>query len=250
MKYIALLVCFFFFSSSATAQDENENFMNIGMTNLSFGYGVEFPHGDLADRFSRNLKFTLGAERLTKNNWIYGVEFAFMFGDSTKEDVLAPLRIANREILGSDNAYADIFTRERGMYLGLNVGKIIPFKPNSRSGLRVTGSAGILAHYIRIIDEARATPQIEGDYLKGYDRLTRGLAFREFVGYQHVSQDKRINFYIGIEFTQGFTKHIRAIDFDTGLAPDTGTRFDGLISLKAAWVLPFFDDFVDEVVFY
>ncbi|MFT4534210.1 MAG: hypothetical protein ACJA1A_003102 [Saprospiraceae bacterium] len=238
------------FSQRADKSPDEENFLNIGMKNLSFGYGMEFPFGDLADRYSRNLKFTLGGERITKNNWIYGIEFAFMFGDTVKEDPLAQLRLTNNEILGADNAYADVFQRERGAFLGVNIGKIISFSENSRSGLRVTGAIGILAHKIRIIDESRALPQIEGEYLKGYDRLTRGLAIREFIGYQHISEDKRINFYIGLEFTQGFTKHVRSIDFDSGLAPDPSTRFDGLVSLKAAWVLPFFDDYVDEQVFY
>ena len=242
-------------ASLANSQNQDkplndENFYNIGMKNFSFGYGIEFPFGDMADRYSDNLKFTVGAERITKNNWIYGIEFAFMFGDTVKEDPLAQLRLENDEILGADNAYADVFQRQRGAFLGVNFGKIISFNEKSRSGLRITGAIGVLANKIRIVDESRSLPQIEGAYLKGYDRLTRGLAFREFVGYQHISEDKRINFYIGLEFTQGFTKHVRAIDFDTGLAPDPGTRFDGLVSLKAAWVLPFFDDYVDEQVFY
>lgn len=248
--FILLLSSFSGFSQRTDKSLDDENFLNIGMKNLSFGYGMEFPFGDMADRYSSNLKFTLGGERVTKNNWIYGIEFAFMFGDTVKEDPLAQLRLSNDELLGADNAYADVFQRQRGAFLGFNVGKIISFNEKSRSGLRITGAFGILAHKIRIIDESRSLPQIEGDYLKGYDRLTRGFALREFVGYQHISEDKRINFYIGLEFTQGFTKHIRAIDFDSGLPPDPATRFDGLVSLKAAWVLPFFDDYVDEQVFY
>ncbi len=251
MRHLIIISCLsLVFCTIATSQDDSETFMNIGMLNLSFGYGIEFPHGDLADRYGKNLKFTLGTERITSSNWIYGVDFAFMFGDSVKEDVLKPLRLSNNEILGADNDYADIFTRERGLYLGANFGKVISFSENSRSGLRLTGSIGLIAHYVRIQDEARSLPQIEGDYLNGYDRLTRGLAFKEFIGYQHISQDKRINFYIGIEFTQGFTKHKRAIDFDTGLPPDQNNRFDGLVSLRAAWVLPFFDDFDAREIFY
>lgn len=251
------IVIFILLSSSLTCfsqrevnSSNNDNFLNTGMNNLSFGYGIEFPFADMADRFSSNLKFTLGGERITKNNWIYGIEFAFMFGDTVKEDPLSQLRLSNNELLGADNAYADVFQRERGAFLGINFGKILSFKAGSRSGLRITGAFGLFAHKIRIIDESRSLPQIEGDYLKGYDRLTRGFALREFIGYQHISEDKRINFYLGLEFTQGFTNHVRAIDFDSGLPPDPSTRFDGLVSLKAAWVLPFFDDYVDEHVFY
>lgn len=236
--------------NSVVSQDAKESFLDIGMTNLTFGYGIEFPFADLSERFGRNLKFTLGAERISKTNWIYGLEFSYMFGDNVKEDVLTNLKLSNGEILGADNAYADVFTRGRGLFIGANFGKLIPLGTKSRSGLRITGAAGILTHYIRIKDEASSLPQIEGDYLKGYDRLSRGLAFREFVGYQHVSEDKRINFYIGIEFTQGFTSSVRDVNFDTGLLASKERRFDGIIGLKAAWVLPFYDDFVDEEVFY
>ena len=248
---ISLVLCFCSSAYSQTnTKTETEDFLNIGMTNLSFGYGIEFPFGDMKDRFAKNLKFTLGAERMTKSNWIFGLEFSFMFGDTVKEDVLSHLRLSNGEILGADNAYADAFTRERGMFLGLNVGKLIPFRANSRSGLRVTAAAGLFSHYVRIQDEANSLPQLEGDYIKGYDRLARGLAFRQFIGYQHVSESKRVNFYIGLEFTQGFTSNIRAVNFDTGLPTSADRRFDGLVGLKAAWILPFFDDFVDEEVFY
>ncbi len=245
-----ILILFILIGYIAKSQDDKENFLNIGITNFSFGYGIEFPFADLSDRFGKNLKFTLGAERITSSNWIYGIEFSYMFGDTVKEDVLSNLKLSNGEILGADNAFAEVFTRERGLFIGANIGKMIPFSSKSRSGLRITGAAGILAHYVRIQDEARSLPQIEGDYLKGYDRLTRGFALREFIGYQHVTENKRVNFYIGLEFTQGFTSSVREINFDTGLPTNKERRFDGMIGLKAAWILPFFDDFVDEEVFY
>lgn len=252
IKKISLLVFLMIcgFMINAQENENEEGFLNAGMTNFSFGYGMEFPFGDLSDRFGNNLKFTLGAERVTGSNWIYGIEFSYMFGDTVKEDVVANLKLSNGNILGADNGYAEVFTRQRGVFLGLNFGKIIPFSKKSRSGLRVTGAAGILAHYVRIQDEARSLPQIEGDYLKGYDRLTRGFALREFVGYQHVTANKRVNFYIGLEFTQGFTSSVREYNFDTGQLTDKGRRFDGMIGLKAAWILPFHDDYIDEEVFY
>ncbi len=250
MKKNLFLLLFILIGQFGMSQDDKTSFMNIGMTNFSFGYGIEFPFGDLSDRFGRNLKFTVGAERLTGSNYIFGLEFSYMFGDDVKEDVLTNLKLSNGQILGADNSYAEVFTRERGVFLGANFGKLFPFGKNSRSGLRVTGAAGILAHYIRVQDEVRSLPQIENDYLKGYDRLTRGFALREFVGYQHVSSNKRVNFYIGLEFTQGFTTSVRKVNFDTGLPTDQKRRFDGMIGLKAAWILPFHDDFEDREVFY
>ncbi|MEE9438297.1 MAG: hypothetical protein V3V14_04805 [Saprospiraceae bacterium] len=250
IKTIFIILLSFISIGSCLSQKESPTFNKIGAINLSFGYGVEFPFADMADRYSTNLKFTLGIEKVTKSQWIYGLEFAFMFGDTVKEDVLHSLRIPNGEVLGADNAYADVFTRERGLFLGINFGKIIKFNKNSRSGLRLTNAIGIFQHYVRIGDEHRSLPQLDGDYKKGYDRLSRGLALRQFVGYHHISDNKRINFIIGLEFTEGFTKHVRAIDFDTGLMTSQKTRFDGLVSLKAAYILPFYDDYVAEEIFY
>ena len=250
MRILLFIAMFLTFSTSDINSQSEEGFLNVGMTNFSFGYGIEFPFADLSDRFGSNLRFTLGAERITKSNWIYGLEFSYMFGDTVKEDVLSHLRLSNGEILGADNEYADAFTRQRGLFTGVNIGKLIPLNSRSKSGIRVTAAAGILLHYVRVQDEARSLPQIEGDYLKGYDRLTRGFALRQFVGYQHVSEDKRVNFYIGLEFTQGFTSSVRDFNFDTGLPADKSRRFDGLIGLKAAWVLPFYDDFEDAEIFY
>jgi len=250
MKKVFLLMMFSVFLGSQIQAQESEKFQNTGITNLSFGYGIEFPFADLADRFGSNFKFTVGAERMTGSNWIFGLEFSYMFGDTVKEDVLNSLRISNGEVLGSDNAYADVFLRQRGAFLGINVGKLFPFNSKSRSGIRVTCAGGILSHYVRVRDDASSLPQVEGEYLKGYDRLTRGFALRQFVGYQHVTESKRVNFYIGLEFTQGFTSGVRSVNFDTGLPVSKERRFDGLIGLKAAWILPFFDDYVDEEVFY
>ncbi len=249
-KYLTLFV-FIIFSISVSAQEQGKKgVLNVGMTNFSFGYGIEFPFGDMSDRFGRNLRFTVGAERITASNWIFGLEFSYMFGDTVKEDVVSSLRLENGNILGADNSYAEVFTRQRGVFFGANFGKLIPLNNKTRSGIRITCAAGLLAHYVRVQDQVESLPQIEGDYRKGYDRLTRGLAFRQFIGYQHISADKRLNFYVGVEFTQGFTSSIRDINFDTGLPANKDRRFDGLIGLKAAFILPFYRDYEDEEIFY
>ncbi|MEM9549088.1 MAG: hypothetical protein AAGA77_24080 [Bacteroidota bacterium] len=249
-KYAALIFFIALSFSSRAQEKQKKGALGVGMTNFSFGYGLEFPHGDLSDRFGRNFKFTVGAERITASNWIYGLEFSFMFGDTVKEDVVSNLRLSNGNILGADNSYAEVFQRQRGVFFGANFGKLIPFKSNSRSGIRITGALGLFAHYVRVQDEVQSLPQIEGEYIKGYDRLTRGLALREFIGYHHISQDTRLNFYIGIEFTQGFTSNVRDVNFNTGLPANKDRRFDGLVGLKAAIILPFYGDYEDEEIFY
>ena len=248
--FFASILVAMVFSHTNAQEEQRADFTNVGVLNLTFGYGIELPFGDLADRFGSNLKFAVGIEKINRKNWIYGLEFNQMFGNNVVEDVLEPLRLENLEVLGADSDFADVFIRQRGLFLGAQVGKLIPFKKKSKSGLRITTTIGVLQHNVRIVDDANSLPQILGQYRKGYDRLTRGLALREFIGYHHISKDRLINFNVGIEFTQGFTRHIRAVDFDTGLAPSSDLRFDGLISLKGTWILPFFEDYEPDEIFY
>ena len=111
-------------------------------------------------------------------------------------------------------------------------------------------SAGVLQHKIRIEDRTGGLPQLVGDYKKGYDRMTNGLALTEFIGYQHFSNDGRINFYVGFEFTQGFTKNRRSWDFLTQQRMDNN-RLDLLNGLRIGWTLPILGDSYDaDDIFY
>ncbi len=234
----------------ASGQDYVINKGNGILVNLS--YGLQMPGGDIKPRFGNNSNLGLGLEYITdETNWIFGFEGYFIFGSNVKQDVLSTLRTPEGFIIGNDRNYADIQLRERGIYTGALVGKIIPFsETRKRSGLRITLGAGLLQHKIRIQDDPnRSVPQLLGDYKKGYDRLTNGLAFNEFIGYQRLSENKRLNFYIGIEMTQGFTQNRRDFNFDTQ-ARDDAKRLDLFFGIRAGWVLPFyFGQSADEIYY-
>lgn len=209
---------------------------------LNFSLSGQLPGGDLADRFGPNMTLGSGVEFWTaERNFIFGLEGYYLFGTEVKEDVLVNLKDSNGFIIGNDKALADIQLRQRGLYLGALVGKLFTVSDkNPRSGIRVTVGAGLLQHKIRIQDDPfRVVPQLLDDYKKGYDRLSNGLALNQFIGYQHLSSDRRANFYIGVELTQGFTQNRRNFNFDTR-SQDTETRLDLLFGLRAAWILPFY----------
>ena len=122
----------------------------------------------------------------------------------------------------------------------LTVGKIIPLsKKNLHSGLKVTVSGGFMEHWIKIADVREATPQVRGEYLKGYDRLANGFMLKEFFGYVYFDKRKLINFYVGVEAIQGFTQGRRDLNFDTQRA-GTEKRLDLLFGLKGGWILPIY----------
>lgn len=215
------------------------------------GYGLQTPQGDLADRFGPNFNLNNGVEFMTSNNWIFGLDGQILFGNEVKTDVLAPLRSPEGFIFADNNQAADIQLRERGMYLGLTVGKLIPLsKQNKRFGLRTMVGGGLLQHRIRIQEDPQGfVIQLTGDYKKGYDQLSNGFALYEFIGIQLNSINRRINFYAGFEFIQGFTENRRDVNFFAE-EQETTPRLDLLLGFKLGWMLPFYLDFSPEEIRY
>lgn len=204
---------------------------------FSINYAVQFPGGNLSERFGTNTNIGMTTEYLTKkSSIILGIEGNYLFGGNVKEQVLSNL-LYNNIIYGRDKAVASIGLKERGFYAGLFVGKLFSFSKNQRSGLRCTFGSGLLQHQIRLQDNNETVPQITGDYKKGYDRLTNGLALNQFIGYQLISKSRRVNFYIGLEFTEGFTQSRRDYNFDT-MQADSAKRIDLLYGIRAGWTLP------------
>lgn len=219
---------------------------------VRLSYGGHAPGGDLKNRFGPAFGVGSGLDFISsKSNWIAGLDFSYYFGSDVKEDVLASLRTPEGFIIGNNRTYSDIQLRMRGYYAGGHVGKLIGLGfANPRSGIRLTLGAGLLQHKVRIQDDPQsAVPQLSGEYKKGYDRLSNGLAFTEFIGYQVLSIDRRVNFYAGLEFTQGLTMSRRDYDFDTR-AKDETERLDLLIGIKVGWILPiYFGREADEIYY-
>ncbi|MDX1409423.1 MAG: hypothetical protein R3330_14850 [Saprospiraceae bacterium] len=218
---------------------------------LSFEYGTQFPAGDLQDRFGHN--FNLGSQyelMHLPSGWHAGLKGYFLFGNRVKEDVLALLRTPEGDIIGNDRAPAIVFLRERGFFLGPYAGKIFRLSERApHSGIKVSVGAGLLQHKIRIQDDTRSVSQLTGDYVKGYDRLTNGLAFYGFIGYQHLDPRGRLNFLAGFDLTSGSTQSRRDFNFDQQLA-DTQQRTDTLIGFRIGWILPITTGQPPNEIFY
>jgi hypothetical protein len=214
---------------------------------VNIHYGIEVPSGILADRFGVGYSIGFSPVYVTKKQWLIGIDAKFIFGGNVKEDVLANMRTKDGEIIGQDKGFGLTSLNQRGYFIGGTVGKIIPLSEDGRSGIRVVGNVGVLRHKIRI-DDGGTLPQLNGPYRLGYDRLTYGVGITEFVGYQYLSRNRLINFYVGMEFTQGFTQNRRTVNYDTGLA-EIGTRRDLLWGFKLGWILPLYDSKSAEVFY-
>lgn len=209
--------------------------------------GFHLPGGDLADRFGQDASVGGGLEYITANNFILGFEGHYLFGQKVKEDPLSIIRTPEGDIIGTDQYLAEVFLRQRGYYVGAMIGKMFPIG-KKRSGIRITAGAGMLRHKIRLQDDSQTVNAIAGDYAKGYDRLTGGLALNQVIGWQHLGANRRANWFIGLEFNQGFTKGLRDWDFSE-MRKLEGSRTDLRFGIRAAWTLPFYVGNADNIYY-
>ncbi|MBL7924259.1 MAG: hypothetical protein JNL88_08675 [Bacteroidia bacterium] len=223
----------------------------ISMVMIRPSYGLQVPAGDLAKRFGFNQSVGMGVSYKNKKGWMITAEGAFIFGTKINEpNLFSDLTTSEGTIIGSDGLYGDIRVFERGYYATLGLGKIFKVKkPNPNCGFIVEGSLGFIQHKIKIQDKKNAVPALQGEYLKGYDKLTNGLAAREFVGFLYIGNHRLVNFFGGLEAVQGWTAGRRSYDFNS-MKEETGSRFDMLFGIRVGWVIPLFKEAPEEFYLY
>ena len=250
MKKYQLLFSFLFIVNLAFTQWQVRD-SALFNPHVTVGYGYSTPGGDLANRFGNNGSLEVGFHIKNKKNWYYGVQFNYLFGNKVHEpNLLSNLLTSRGEILDEQGQIATMFIQERGFNVFLQGGKLFPvIGPNKNSGLLITAGAGLLQHKIRIEHQEAKITQLEGDYLKGYDRLTNGLSVQQFIGYYHMSNNRLINFYFGAQATEGFTQSRREWNIDTQ-TQDTDKRLDMLFGLRAGWILNLYERAPNDYYIY
>lgn len=223
----------------------------IAMVMIRPHIGLQIPAGDLSRRFGTNQSIGLSAVRKWKNGWAIHADASFIFGSKVNEPGLFKgLTTSEGTIIGSDGLYGDVRVFQRGYSITLGLGRLFPVqKPNPNCGFLVEAGAGFLQHKIKIDDKKNAVPSLRGEYLKGYDRLCNGIAFRQFIGYSHVGNRRLINFFGGIEAVQAFTASRRDINFSTMQADDE-RRIDLLFGVRVGWIIALFREAPDPFYTY
>ena len=214
-------------------------------------YNIQSPEGDLKERFGWNSAIGFGVRYKFESGWIVGTQYNWMFGNNVNEvnmfdSILGP----SGEIIDKNGIFSEVRLNERGHSLTLNGGRLFPiWKQNRNSGILIDAGFGFLMHRIDIFASTLTVPQITEDYEKGYDRLTGGLSFNQFLGYQHLDPKKRVNFQVGFYFQQAFTKSMRSIDFDTRTYNDT-ERTDLLRGIRIGITVPVYTKKLSEEEFF
>jgi hypothetical protein len=215
-------------------------------------YGYLWPGADMAERFGSNSTIGPGFMWKTSSNWLFGVEYNYLFGSNVKEgsDLLQGIMNSDGFIINGDGTPAVVALYERGHTVGAKFGKLIPVsKSDKNSGFFFTAGLGYITHKIRIEVQNESAPQLKGDYKRGYDRLSGGFMLNQSIGFMYFGQKRLLNFTISIEAFEGWTKGYRDYYFDTK-APPEGRNFDFLIGPKIAWMIPLRQRTVNAFYYY
>lgn len=237
MQKIIILVLILTSSIISKGQDKSDEVSN-SIPFFQATYSFSIPGADLAKRFGVSSTISPAFLFKTKNNWIVGAGFSYIFGNNVKQDSLFHnLKTSADEIIDGNGTYAQVYTYQRGMYPAFYAGKIFNFlSSNHNSGPCIMLSAGLFQHKIRIDNPLDAAPQLRGDYRKGYDRLTNGLGVSEFIGYYYFSDTRVLNFYAGVECLQAWTQCRRDYNIDD-MSVDKSKRFELSTGIKIGWIL-------------
>jgi len=217
---------------------ENIDDVPLRIYQISVHGAYHLPAGMMAQKYGAAVLIGGSLSVKNKKNLVFGGEYSYFFNEKVKnpEQYLQNMRTADNYIIAKDGSPANILSGERGFVIQGTVGKIFPvIGPNPNSGILVKIGGGYLQHKVHFEARKQEVPQIEGDMRKYYDQMTSGPLLTEFIGYQHLSNSKLANFYIGIEGYQAFTKNRRDYNIDLG-GPDNTQRLDMMFGIRAGWM--------------
>jgi hypothetical protein len=225
----------------------------MGMPLLRVSYAVQVPlGGDLGARFgvAHNIGGSLGYK--TRSNWMFTLGGHYIFGDHVNNSgtLLADLLTPDNIIIGNDGGPAIVNIGQAGYMIDLRVSKILPFlRANANSGPMLSLGTAFMEHWIVYDVENNSIPQLNGEYRKGYDRLTNGMVLNQFIGYHYQGDTRLLNFYGGFEFSQGFMGNRRSYDIPAKQKIDPSLTYFQF-GFRIGWMLPFYKRDQNEYYYY
>lgn len=229
---------------------------SINLSYFTVQYQFQMPGGDLKNRFGNNSTVGLAFNYKTKQKWLMGMQWNYIFGKTIKDTgIFNSIGATNpsggpRLIIDKTGSLATTRTWERGWYSTIKVGRqLFSLGPNPNCGFVFMAGGGMLLHKIRIEDIGNNAPHLSKEYRKGYDRLSFGFSVSEFFGYQFFDNNRYFNFLIGIESVQAFTKNRRGYLYDQQRI-DNQKRLDILNGIKVGFIIPIYSRTTDEYYFY
>lgn len=225
---------------------------SIFIPSIGIHYGFHIPNGELTNQYGNVSTIGTDATFKLKQQLVFGVGFEYYFSDNVKNTIPYFNDITNSQgyIIDGNGQFAEVFLYQRGFNIQVFTGYQFHFlSPNPNSGPFIQIGVGIMQYWTRIENPLITTYQIKGDYKKMYDRLTNGLSISQFVGYRYLGARNLANFYLGIEFNQGFVKNRRSYNAD--YAPETKLEYTAsMVGFKAGWIIPLYSKAPKKYYYY
>tara|TARA_B100001287_G_scaffold276840_1_gene289949 strand:+ start:3394 stop:4182 length:789 start_codon:yes stop_codon:yes gene_type:complete len=248
LKYFVILIKFQFLTIiSVSAQNIKDSIIKGPLVKVHLA--IQNPKGDLKKDYGTNINIGCSFGWKYKTNNTLELDYNFIHSKNVKyTGIINHLLNSQNWIInqyGEPNLYV---LYHRGGQISLDLGKIFnwvgfhlksPIGPNQNCGIHLKTGVGGMFHKIRIENENNTIPQLSKQYLKYYDRLTIGFLTKQYIGYHHMSNNKLINFSIGVEVIEGFTKGMRDYQIDL-MGPYLNNRLDIYIGIRAGWIFPVF----------
>lgn len=243
MKLFSVLLCITFSATELIVAQRNVRDSSIATPLIGVHYGGNFTAGDLAERYGYLNHVGISVGYKTAKNWYMSFDGNFKFGNQTKiTGLFDHLVDDNGNITDINGDRAVVLVYPRGVNTNVSIGKLFPvLSPNENSGFLLHIGLGYLLHRLRIETNDQVVPTLELDYKKGYDRLTTGVNFHQFLGYSFLANSGALNFYGGFYIQEGLTKNRRTIFFDQPeISVSTKTRLDIQYGFRVGWYIPFY----------
>ncbi len=239
--FLTVIICCFLTQHLWGQRDVSDEV--IGTPYVGIQYGLNGTGGDLADRYGLTNALGVYAGYKTKGNWMFGLDGNYLFGNDIRIDgLLDNVKDSKGQYVNTSGEPGIVLLFNRGFHVNVSVGKIFPIlSPNPNSGIMVQLSAGYLWHRLRIETQEDDIPQLQGDYRKGYDRLTIGANTGQFIGYSFMANQGIFNFYGGFYFQQGFTRNQRDVFWDhPNEQVSQDLRIEHLYGFRVGWIIPIY----------
>ncbi len=215
----------------------------IPVSMITTSYALQIPGADMASSFGVGSTIELQYIYKSKKNWVFSVSADYLFGGKVKDtSILTSITTPDGFLIASNGKLVDHQMQEEGFTNFFKIGKVIPkWSPNPNSGILLNFGVGFMEEHIRItlVDgNDQIAPQLNAEMRKGYDRLANGIAFEQFLGYVFLSNNRFVNFFGGLDLTEGLTKD-RRYDYDLNAYNNT-QRYDILYGIRVGWILPIY----------
>jgi subtilase family serine protease len=252
-RFFLFIISLLTFSSQVFAQDDLFGFEKAPARNgfiIAANGSLDFPAADMAKRFGTSYRVGGAVLYKTKTNWMFGVKVDFIMGNIMREDsLLINVKDKNNNVINGSGEKIGFGTFQTGYMAGLQAGWIWNIsKKNADNGILFLTSAGFMQHRINLFERDNSVVQIQGEYEKGYDRLTNGFFVEQYVGYNYFAKNGLINFNIGLDIAAGFTKGRRDFLYDV-MRADNKSRMDILFGIRGGWYIPIFKRKSEEIYF-